>query len=385
MTGAVTLQVGPTIGQGTSGEVAKLLNSIDGGSYVLKRVPLDRSAGDAQRSTFVALEEVRLHRLVSSGCDSIVRYAFSNLAGSELLVCMEACDLCLWDALAASPGGEHSSFAVGGLASCAAPSGREKLREQRVALHMELAGAVRHCHELRVLHRDVNPWNIFLCRREGSGPPWAAKLGDFGLALRMPDGVDLLEGNEAHGAAPLDESALGSLYSAPELGKVYGFPADIFSLGMTLLALWSAASCDDEDTLICVVEKSKQAAVEGIAPELGDSAHSESMIRRMLHPSPSARPAMVEVCEGVAGAERFLEEERHARQDDIQKCFQSVLGQSTRLVQWAQLSKVIAACGLPESTLGALEAVWGRDVDGVLDYTLFLDWVFRQDSIKLAA
>jgi len=35
--------------------------------------------------------------------------------------------------------------------------------------------------------------------------------------------------------------------------------------------------------------------------------------------------------------------------------------------------------------LVALEVVWGRDVDGVLDHTLFLDWLFQQDTGVFAA
>ena len=48
---------------------------------------------------------------------------------------------------------------------------------------------------------------------------WHLRLADFGSAveLRGP-----LEGLEAPAAAPLDDSALNSLYSAPELGVRYG-------------------------------------------------------------------------------------------------------------------------------------------------------------------
>merc|ERR1712048_733233 len=64
----------------------------------------------------------------------------------------------------------------------------------------------------------------------------------------------------AEGAVPLDVSALESLYSAPELGVSYGFSADMFSLGMTLLVLWSASESVNEDALASIAENVKEAA-----------------------------------------------------------------------------------------------------------------------------
>ena len=50
----------------------------------------------------------------------------------------------------------------------------------------EILMGIRHCHESNVVHRDVKPENI-LFRREGS-EPMVCKLGDFGLARRLPRG-----------------------------------------------------------------------------------------------------------------------------------------------------------------------------------------------------
>ena len=44
------------------------------------------------------------------------------------------------------------------------------------------------------------------------------KIGDFGLSVRCAVG-ETLSGEATAGAAPLDASAIGSLYSAPELGS----------------------------------------------------------------------------------------------------------------------------------------------------------------------
>merc|ERR1712232_483101 len=105
------------------------------------------------------------------------------------------------------------------------------------------------------------------------------------------------------GAVALDDSALGSLYSSPELGKSYGMAADVFSLGMTLFALRkSEECCRDEDALITAVEAKKLAAnsaAEKGATELPSSdvlnklcdTPLGSVIERMLCGMPQARPS----------------------------------------------------------------------------------------------
>ncbi|CAE7259193.1 CAMK2B [Symbiodinium natans] len=211
------LPLGDAIGEGTSGVVSPLLRCADGGRYAAKRLK--------SSSPRKALEqEVRLLKLCSAECSDIVRYAFACETATEYVLIFEACDMELWSALT-------GTWSRGKAAS-----------SERQAWSLQLCRALSHCHQLRVLHRDVNPWNVLLVL-EGEGCS-AARLGDFGLAVEGVDG-DLV-GWETPGAAPLDDSAIGSLYSAPELGHVYGFPADVFSLAMTLLAIWASADMEEE-------------------------------------------------------------------------------------------------------------------------------------------
>lgn len=85
------------------------------------------------------------------------------------------------------------------------------------------------------------------------------KIGDFGLALELPAEGGLV-GPEHPGACPLDVSAIGSLYSAPELGSEGGYDqrVDNFSMGMTLFAIF--AECHDQEQLTAEVEALKNSA-----------------------------------------------------------------------------------------------------------------------------
>ena len=54
----------------------------------------------------------------------------------------------------------------------------------------------------------------------------------------------------ADGYAPLDESAIGSLYSAPELGSEGGYEGkevDVYSTGMTIFAIYHAVVLKEEE------------------------------------------------------------------------------------------------------------------------------------------
>lgn len=309
------LELGPPLGQGTSGVVSPLLQIIDGGRYVVKEIaPKDGGAKVADST----LHEVKLHRLVSAECCHIVRYVFAQASGPSLCVVMEACDAELWSALI----GEDAAWNA---LSCRDAARKQLTQGELNAMSSELIGAVQHCHKLRVLHRDVNPWNVFLVRRFSEAshdkalPAIACRLGDFGMACQLSPGCETLQGIEADGAVALDESALGSLYSAPELGKSYGFPADVFSLGMTLLAIWAASEgSGSEDAIITVVEAVKEnaTAVAGGSTDRLVSGGSEllphlqqsdprlrSLICEMTCPHPGARPIMANVSERMEAPE----------------------------------------------------------------------------------
>ncbi|MGL4555724.1 MAG: protein kinase domain-containing protein, partial [Gemmataceae bacterium] len=92
--------------------------------------------------------------------------------------------------------------------------------EEAGRLVSELAGGMRHAHELGVLHRDLKPANVLLT---AGGQP---KITDFGLAR--------LVGEEAH---TLEGTVLGTpAYMPPEQaqGRAVGPAADVYALGAIL-------------------------------------------------------------------------------------------------------------------------------------------------------
>jgi serine/threonine protein kinase len=267
--------------------VSSVLKPADGGRYVAKRI---RPNGPDSAETLK--HEVSLHRRVSSECASIVRYVFACEAEGELVVLLEACDCILWDAITATK--DWKSLAS-----------RKIMRTDRLTWSIDLADALRHCHSLRVLHRDINPWNVFLVV---SGSTFEVRLGDFGLAACIPEDVEELVGINAHfGAVALDESALGSLYSAPELGKRYSFPADVFSLGMTLLATWFSAdsSPGDESAIVENVEQVKASATKDLShsprlPILREAGTSiQLLMESMLSGAAHVRPTSLDVYQAL--------------------------------------------------------------------------------------
>ena len=51
----------------------------------------------------------------------------------------------------------------------------------------QILEALRYCHSLNVVHRDVKPHCVLLASRENSAP---VKLGGFGLAINGDDAVE---------------------------------------------------------------------------------------------------------------------------------------------------------------------------------------------------
>ena len=79
--------------------------------------------------------------------------------------------------------------------------------------------AIKHCHDRRILHRDLKAGNIFLTRRG------IAKLGDFGISR-------VLSGTKSR-----VRTVIGTpLYLSPEIlsQKPYNGKSDIWALGVLL-------------------------------------------------------------------------------------------------------------------------------------------------------
>lgn len=93
--------------------------------------------------------------------------------------------------------------------------------EQVIKLGMDIATALKVCHEQRILHRDIKPANIFIADQN------IYKLGDFGISKVLGDNTVAFThtGTQA--------------YVAPEQWNSlpYGKTADIYSVGLILYQL----------------------------------------------------------------------------------------------------------------------------------------------------
>ena len=290
------------LGAGTSGQVYALDGVVDGKSYAAKVV----SRGDDG-----ALAEAKLHSSLPPH-DSIVQYHFAWTTEEHIVVILERVDSELYGAFASD-------------AEC-------------MSWSTSLLSAVSCLHDQGIVHRDINPWNCFLRSRK-------LKLGDLGLAAQWAPHVEgRFTGWHTDGFAPLDDSAIGSLYSgtkaetstsaipppcshsallsqdpgsapcvptAPELGDAkvgYSLGVDIFSAGMTLFAIWHAcvlrhagaadeAASLSEDALTTAVESVRTTG--RLPPSWPPSSPIASLVCRMVdhceHARPTASAALAEL------------------------------------------------------------------------------------------
>jgi len=157
-------------------------------------------------------------------------------------------------------------------------------------LRRAAVGALRglaHLHRFRVVHRDVKPANVLL------GRGGDVKLGDLGDATVERDDEPNSPGT------PTTLGTEGTLaFFSPERasGGRYGVGADVWALGVTLVAVWTgklpysaAGGLFEFAARVC----------DGAPPELPETAPSEAreLVARLLTPDADARPRAQTLCD----------------------------------------------------------------------------------------
>ncbi|KAK8736159.1 hypothetical protein OTU49_004852 [Cherax quadricarinatus] len=183
------------LGAGSFGEVFRVRSKEDGKLYACKRTLLKfRGEGDRRRR----MEEVQKHETLPKH-QNCVQFYRAWEERQHLYLLTEVCKTSLADVA----------------------EDRHDLPESVVWDYLvDLLQGVRHLHKHNLVHMDIKPENIFF------GYDGLCKLGDFGLVIDISQG-------------PVHEAVEGDpKYLAPELMNLqFGPPADIFSLGMTILEL----------------------------------------------------------------------------------------------------------------------------------------------------
>ena len=157
----------------------------------------------------------------------------------------------------------------------------------------QAARALSAAHTAGILHRDMQPENIMLCK-DG-----VAKILDFGLARH--DGAAVPEPNSMGASGTISGTLSGTLlYMPPEIlrGETASSASDVFSLGAVLYELTAGQHPFAGETPLDVFEAIECRPVapigslrNGVPPDV------DRLILRMLDRRPDARPSATQVCE----------------------------------------------------------------------------------------
>ena len=252
-------------------------------------------------------------------------------------------------------------YADGGDLAAAIKRARSKGRffsEPRVLFwFVQLASALRYCHEQRVLHRDLKASNIFL-----SGRDRVVKLGDFGISRVLSS------------EASLASTVIGTpYYLSPELieGTAYSFKSDVWALGCVLYELCTLKHAFDAANmcqLVLKILRGKFAPPDGgrFSPPL------VALIDDMLQLDPDARPSLADITrsdvvqaslrESIATADDLSRRSLEAARANV------ALLLSTRLLQYDGMHCFVSA----DDTRGTRISTIPKSVNGIaIDADLF--------------
>jgi eukaryotic-like serine/threonine-protein kinase len=151
----------------------------------------------------------------------------------------------------------------------------------------EVAGALGEAHDVGLIHRDVKPANIILCRQGGMHD--FAKVVDFGL-------VKDLEHGTAAGLTQADVVAGTPLYLAPEAVSApesVGARSDLYALGAVGYFALTGHNVFEGRTVVEVCSHHLYTKPEPPSIRVGEAlpADLEALVLNCLEKGPERRPA----------------------------------------------------------------------------------------------
>jgi eukaryotic-like serine/threonine-protein kinase len=168
---------------------------------------------------------------------------------------------------------------------------------EALELTMRVAQALEAAHDAGVIHRDIKPGNIFLCRRDDddSETPLlkaAPKLVDFGVA--SPGDIRVTRNGDVVGTPA---------YMAPEQARgdaPIDARCDIYSLGATLFELIAGRPPHVGPSVIATLAR----LVTTAPPRLSELRRDvpplvDGLVHRMLETDPAARPSSIAELRGI--------------------------------------------------------------------------------------
>lgn len=157
-----------------------------------------------------------------------------------------------------------------------------ELQARRIFL--ELCDSVEYLHNKHIVHRDLKPENILLTSRDRDS--MRVKIADFGLARKNFKSQDCRTFcGTPHYFAPEVINTFRDQQNGQQAG--YGFPADMWSLGVILYILFSGISPWEEDALYEQITEGKYefdvSEWTTVTPE------AKELVRRLMTVNPRDR------------------------------------------------------------------------------------------------
>jgi hypothetical protein len=153
----------------------------------------------------------------------------------------------------------------------------------------QLCAALAAAHDKGVLHRDLKPANVML---DGRGK---VRLTDFGLALRLADGLEPARSGQVAGAGQdVGEVSGTPAYMAPEqfAGRPATVQSDLYALGLVLYEVFGGRRAFEAGTIAELRRLHEKSRAEQLSSSVRDLEPAiERVIFRCLEKDPANRPA----------------------------------------------------------------------------------------------